>query len=474
MVYGIGQILPRILHLAVFTTYLTNQLTDKSEYAAYLDLYAYTAVIIVLFSYRMDTALFRFGKRSTDLPQVYGTALFPIFLSSAALLGLGFMYAQELATWLTYPDKPQYVQWFSAIIAFDIINLIPFAKLRIEGRAKLFVAYKLINVTLTIVLVLLFLESSLLDGLKLLFPRADDDISFVFIANLIASGVIFLLLIVFHFPKSVTIDYQLWRKMAWYGAPLIVVGVAANINQYFAVPLQKYFLGTEIVANKDQAAVYGAVQKIAGLLALFTTAFNYAAEPFFFKNSDRQDAKELYGQIALYFVIAAGLVSVGLYGLLDIFQLIIGDQYRDNLFLIPILLMSYLFLGLYYNVSIWYKLSDQTYYGALISTIGAVITLSGSVILLPYYGVSASAWISLTCYATMVILGWFLGRIHYPIQYPVMRIIAYILFTAITLISIWISHQYLEWTLVSGFFIICIFILIIWRLEMRQLKELLQ
>jgi len=219
-----------------------------------------------------------------------------------------------------------------------------------------------------------------------------------------------------------------------------------------AVPLQKYFLGAETLANKDQAAVYGAVQKIAALLALFTTAFNYAAEPFFFRNSGRRDARDLYGQVALYFVISAGIASVTIYGLVDIFQLVIGERFRENLFLIPILLMSYMFLGLYYNVSIWYKLADQTIYGAMISSVGTVITLVGSFILLPIFGVTSSAWLSLLCY----------------------RISTYLLATSIVLAICWLVQSYTNIPLLYGGLILLTYCGVIWWLEKDRLTALLK
>ena len=466
--------MPRVLHLIVLTTYLTNRLTHRIDYAAYVDLYAYAAVLIVMFSYRMDTALFRFGKNKEDLPKVYGTAFVPIILSGLALVILGFSFSEQIAAWLTYPDNAYYIEWFSLIIALDVVNLIPFAKLRLESRARLFVLYKLLNVILTVILVLLFIETDLLSFIIELFPNATSDIDYVFLSNLIASAFIFCLLLIFHFPRQVKVDLQLWRKMAIYGAPLVIVGVAANINQYFAVPLQKYFLGAETLANRDQAAVYGAVQKIAALLALFTTAFNYAAEPFFFRNSDRSDARDLYGQIALYFVISASIASVAIYGLLDIFQLVIGAQFRENLFLIPILLLSYMFLGLYYNISIWYKLADKTIYGAMISTVGTIITIVASILLLPVFGVISSAWISLLCYLTMVLLAWAIGKKNYPINYPVGRICGYLITTALALSLCWISQTKTDSPLLYGGLILLFHCGVIWWLEKDRLIALIK
>lgn len=472
VIYGLGQILPKVLHFIVFTTYLTNRLVDRSEYAIYLDLYAYTALLLVVFSYRMDTSMFRFGRNKEDLPKVYSTALIPLLLSSLLVVTLGVFLSEQIAELLTYPQKPYYVIWFSWIIALDILNLIPFAKLRLEDRAKLFVFYKIGNVVLTVFLVFFFLEWAP-EWSKEMIPIADSDIDFVFISNLIASSFLFLFLLIFHFPRKMEIDVSLWKKMALYSAPLVIVGVAASINQFFAVPLQKYLLGAEIELNKDQAAVYGAVQKIAALLALFTTAFNYAAEPFFFKNAENKDAKVIYGEIALLFVMSAGVICVSLNSLIDIFQLIIGSAYREDLYLIPILLMAYLFLGIYYNVSIWYKLADKTKYGAYISTLGAMITLLGSITLLPILGVVASAWVALACYFTMVMVAWYYGKIHYPIDYPVKRIVIHLAILVLFLLIGWWINELPGAHILIGILTVLSYLLVLYFLEGQRVKKLL-
>ncbi len=469
VIYGLGQILPKILHFIVFTTYLTNRLVDRTEYAIYLDLYAYTALLLVIFSYRMDTAMFRFGKSKDDLSKVYSTALLPLFFSSLVVILIGLIFDQHIANWLTYPDNAYYIRWFSWIIALDILNLMPFAKLRLEGRAKLFVFYRIANVLLTVFLVLFFLEWAP-EMSQTWIPIASNDIDFVFMANLIASFTLFIVLISFHFPRNLAINRTLWRKMVLYSAPLVIVGVAASINQFFAVPLQKYLLGVEVESNKDQAAVYGAVQKIAALLGLFTTAFNYAAEPFFFKNSDNKDAKKIYGQIALLFVISAGVISISLNSLIDIFQMIIGEAYRDDIYLIPILLMAYLFLGIYYNVSIWYKLSDQTQYGAYISSFGAFVTLSGSFLFLPILGVSASAWVALLCYISMVVLAWYFGRRFYPIEYPLKRIGLHLVLIVVFLVLGWWINQKEGSHILIGAVTVFIYLVAIYILESKRIK----
>ncbi len=465
IIYGIGQILPKVLHFIVFTTYLTNRLNDsKADYAVYLDLYAYTAVLIVMLSYRMDTAMFRFGKKQEDLPRVYGSAIGPMLVSAIAVVLIGYLGGDQIATWLTYPDKGYYVRWFAWIIAFDVLNLMPFAKLRLEGKAKEFVKYKFFNVILTILLVLGSIELIGLEQMRTYIPYISSEIDLVFLANLIASAALFVLLMWRHFPRVIEIDRALWWRMARYAAPLVIVGVAANINQFFGVPLQKFFLGGEIELNKEKAAAYGAVQKIPALLALFTTAYNYAAEPFFFKNADRSDARSMYGEITFMFVLTAGIFCVGLNSMIDIFQHLIGANFREVLYLVPILLMAYLFLGIYYNVSIWYKLADRTIYGAMISSIGAVITLVGSMLLLPRVGVDASAWIALLCYFSMVLIAWRIGARVYPISYPVGRIMIHLfLIVGFLLLGTYVNQQPFGGVFagigVTGIYMLCLFVM---------------
>lgn len=475
IVYGLGQILPRVLHFIIFTTYLTTRLNDnRSDYAIYLELYAYASILIVIFSYRMDTSMFRFGKKKEDLEEVYASAFFPLAGSAALLVLTGVLFDDTIAGWLSYEDKPYYIMWFSWIIAFDVMNLLPFARLRLQGKAIQFIKYKIFNIILTVLIVFLTLEWMPRECSERLLPFCKGDIDFVFMANLIASAILFLVLMKDHFPAHIRVNRILWQKMAVYGWPLVIVGVAGSFNQFFAVPLQKYLLGGEILVNQDRAAVYGAVQKIPALLALFTTAYNYAAEPFFFKNSEENEASTLYGQITLYFIIAAGLISIGLNSLIDLFRYLIGANFREGLYLVPVLLMAYLFLGIYYNVSIWYKLADKTLYGAAIATVGALVTLIGSLLLLPVYGVNASAWIAFLCYFTMVILAWRLGQKHYPIHYPLSRILVHLAAIIIFLaIGSFINDQYNN-SLWRGCLVIITYVCFIVFFEKKALKRIIR
>ena len=473
IIYGLGQILPKVFHFIIFSSYLTYRLATKEEYAIYLDLYAYVSILIVICSYRMDTALFRFGRKKEDLDNTYQSALLPMAFTSILAVLLGCYFSEELARLLTYPGRGYYVRWFSFIIAFDVLALLPLARLRLQDKARVFVIFKIINVILTVVLLLFFLEvmPRFFPSLQAdLFNFVQSDVDYAFISNLIASIIIFLALFFYQFPKSVRIDRVLWKKMLSYSWPLIIVGVAGGINQFFGVPLQKYLLGDAIIENKNQAAVYGAVQKIPALLAMFTTAYNYAAEPFFFKNADHKDARQLYGDIAHFFIVLAGGMAIVIYLGIDVFGFLIAPKYHEGFYLIPILLMAYLFLGIYYNVSIWYKLSDKTQYGAIIASIGAVITLVGSYTLLPLIGVDASAWMALLCYVSMVVLAYLLGKKHYPINYPLIPMLRQIsLIVGILITGHFLRTDQVAFNLITGVILVSIYCFITWRLDKKRL-----
>lgn len=478
-IYGIGQILPRILQYIVFSTYLTYRLNEsRIDYAIYLDLYAYVSVLLIIFSYRMDTSIFRFGKKEEDLPKAYSTALIPMIGTSCLVVLIGHIWDESLAAWLSYPGKGYYIRWFSIIVALDVLCLMPFARLRLLGKARSFVSFKIGNVLLTIFLVLAFLELLPWIGIdaRSLYPGfLSSDIDFVFMANLIASAVLFIRLLLNNLPQRWEVDWDLWKRMVVYALPLIVVGVAGNINQFFGVPLQKFFLGNELDLNKDQAAVYGAIQKIPALLAMFITAYTYAAEPFFFKNSEEKDARVMYGRIALYFIWIGGILALPLYLFIDAFQFLIGPNFRDGLYYIPILLMAYLFLGIYYNVSIWYKLSDKTIYGAYISIVGAVITVGGSILLLPEMGVIASAWVALLCYLVMALLAFVIGQQHYRIEYPLKEMLGYtFLIALILLLDHNLRTESVGINLIMGLGFLLLYVFVIYYFNKSGVKRLIR
>lgn len=424
VIYGLGHILSKGFYFIFLLPYLTKRLEGTYDYGLYNELYGYTSLLLVLFSFRMDTALFRFGSKTGSLQSAFSTALFPIVLLALSVLMFGYSFADDIAGMLSYPDKGFYIRWFATIVALDVLMLLPFARLRLENKAVQFTVFRFLNIIITIGLVLLFLDVGISDSLSFI-PKLSD-VEYVFFANLIASSAMFILMLPIFFKAHWRdVDMHSLKRMLAFAAPLVVVGAANSINQFFGVPLQKFFLGDAVVNNVAKGGIYGAAQKIASLVSLTTVAFNYAAEPFFFRHSANSDDKSIYGKIALAFTIVMGTIVLGIVGYFEVLKHILTDvdKYQSGFILIPILLLAYFFLGLYYNISIWYKLSDKTIYGAVISIIGAIVTLVISISLLPAIGIAASAWAALACYSLMCIVCYVLGQRHYPIPYPVGKIL---------------------------------------------------
>ncbi len=481
VIYGVSSILPRVLHYIVFTIYLTRKFPEQSDYGIYKDLYAYATIILVLLVYRMDTAFFRFGSREDGVAKTFTTAMIPIFFTSMVIVGIMWLNADSIAAMLKYPGQAYYVKWFALILGFDALTALPFAKFRMENRPMRFLFVKLLNVFLTILIVLFFLElCPILKDRGVNWVNAVYDpnrkLDYIFIANLIASFVVFLVVLPELFKEKFHFDIALWKKMLKYSLPLVVVGIAGNINTAFAAPLQKYFLGGNLSENLTNVGIYAAPASLAIFLNLFNVAFNYAAEPFFFKNYKDSNRENLFGKVALLYTIFGSLVLLGILMYLDSFMMIMGSNYRSATEIVPILLFANLFLGLYYNFSIWYKLKDKTHIGAIISIIGAIITLVISILFLPKIGYLASAWAAFACFAFMALAGYVTGRMYYPIDYPIARILSYIAIAFILFkISVYVSGMGLSTLLffIVNSLLLIVFMCLAYLLDRKTLQEMI-
>lgn len=440
VIYGLSSILPRLLQYLIGMTYLTYRFEDQQQVGIYTTLYAITAVVLTILLFRLDTAYFRFAGKE-DARSVFSTAFFSLLTTTVVICGLAVWQADWLTAQLESRDNPQYIRWFAMIIGFDTIAMLFYARFRYEQRPLRFLAFRLGNVFLYIMMVFLFLE---------ILPRIAPsvmpmiaaslgvmrDIDYTFVANLFASIVILLLMLPQLTTVQLTFDWSLWRKMISYAWPLVVVGGAGVFTMSGAAPLQELYLSDDVIYNQEQVGIYGSAAKVALVLNLMIVAFNYAAEPFFFKHADDRNKGNLYGQIAHLFTIVICGAVIGVVAYLDLIKYVIGDEYRSALHVVPYLLFAFLLLGLYYNVSIWYKLSDKTLLGAAIAILGMVIMVGINVIYLPRIGVIASAYAVLACYSVMLVVGYLAGQHYYPIQYPVRRILRYIALTAVLTIGI--------------------------------------
>jgi len=426
-IYGLSSILGRLLNYVIMTPLLTRIFAD-GEYGVVSDMYATAAILMVLFTYRMETAFFRFGKEKQELNRVFTSSSLFLAGTTLTLVLLLMIFSEPIAQALAYPGKGYYFRYFAVILGADTLSAIPFARLRLINRPLVFATIRLINILVNIFLILFFLlycpylerTGWPIDW----FYDGSDQIKYVFIANLAASLVMWLCLLPSYFRIRLTFDWELVQKMLRYASPLVLAGFAGVINQMVGIPFIKYLGPAD--DNMGLVGQYGAAVKIPVLMTLFTQAFNYAAEPFFFRHADRSDARHIYGQVAQAFTIVGALAFLGILLYMDVIQFLLGKDLREGLDIIPILLLAYLFLGLFYNFSIWYKLQDRTIVGGLIGLGGMVITLILNAILVPQIGIYGPAWAALACYGFMAWLTYQSGQIHYPIDYPIYKMALYI------------------------------------------------
>lgn len=399
----------------------TRAFPDPQAYGAVSDLYAYVAFLIILFTYGLETAFFRFTQKRLNDPAVYSTALRSIIVSSVIFVAALSLLAKPIATTLSYGDSPEYIIYLAAILGLDAIASIPFAQLRAQNRPARFALIKVVNILVNIVL-----NVTLLVIVPAVDASFEPDIAYVFVANLAASGVTLLLLMPQMRGLRYGFHFSLWKEMISYAWPLIVVGMAAMINEVLDRPLLKYLLPGSVEDNLADVGIYSACYKLSILMTLFVQAYRFAAEPFFFTQASKENAPQLYAAVMKYFVIAGMIIFLVVTLFIDAFKYLIGPNYHEGLFIVPILLMANLFLGMYYNVSIWYKLTDRTKLGALISLFGAAITIVLNILLIPRLGYEGSAWTTLAAYFGIWALGYVVGQRYYRVPYDLPRIGIYI------------------------------------------------
>ena len=467
VIYGLSSVVGRLLNYLLVPLYTRYFLPE--EYGIVTELYAYVAFLVVILTYGIETAFFRYSQKVPNKRTVYSTALISLLITSAIFVFIIFSSAAPIANWLQYPNHSDYIQYFALIIGLDSISAISFAKLREKNKATRFALIRLVNIFLNIGLNLFFiiycpyaLEKGLssVDFVNSVYS-ADIGIGYIFIANLIASIVTFLML----FPemiKSVWIfDKSLWKQMMIYGLPLLIAGLAGMTNETIDRILLKHLLPTTVNASSE-LGLYGAFYKLSILMILFIQTFRFAAEPFFFAQEKEKNARKIYADVMKYFVIITSVIFLGVSMFYDFIILFLGENYHDErgFMVVSILLAANLFLGIYYNLSIWYKLSEKTKYGAYLSIFGAIITLCLNFILIPKIGFVGSAWATLICYFSMMVASYFLGKKHYKIPYPLKRIFFYLGLVCV----LYLTSIYFDSNIINSLYIL-IFISIAFYLE---------
>ncbi len=457
VVYGLGSVLPKLLNFIFASVFLTR-IVNQADFGIHGILYGFVSLILVVITFRMETAFFRFGSKQKNRAAAFSNATWIIWSLSLVAFVLSILFSSYIASLLTTAADSRYVIWFAFIALFDSISALPFAKLRLESRPVKFMFIKIFNAIFTVVFILVFLllVPQFHDGFDIIGPYFGVQLTkldYVFLANVLASGMMFLLLLKEYRFLKFSLDRDYINKLVKYAAPLVIVGIAAVINNAADRYLIKELYNPDGIAL-DAAGLYNGCVKLAVFMTLFTTAFNYAAEPFFFKNHDNKDSTTIYGKVTLAYSIVAGAVFLFITLYLDILKLMIDSAYHIGIGIVPILTLAYLFLGLYYNFAIWYKLTDRTVVGAYIGSLGAAITIVFNIILIPTIGYEGAAWTSLLCYFVMALVAYWTGSKQYPIHYPMKKMLIYLLscvliFVGFTSIQGYISNDIVKYTIAS-------------------------
>ena len=430
-VYGISSIFGRFLNYLLVPLYTYH--FSAAEYGVVSEFYAYAGFFSVFLLFGFETGYFRFrNKEHPEKDLAYSSALlFVVFINLVFFLII-LLINRQLSTALNYADHPEYVLYFTLILALDATAAIPFARLRAENKAFRFAGIKVTEIIITIVLSVFFIvycpKTYAVNPQSWIVEVYDPGIGigYIFIANLIASLFKFIMLTPQLKGLGAGFDRDLFIRMLCYSTPMVVIGFAGIINEMLDRALLKYLLPYDGQTNLRMLGIYSACYKLSILMSLFIQAFRYAAEPFFFAYADKSDARKIYAQVLKFFVIFCVFIFLLVTLFIDFFKYFVGEEYRSGLDVVPILLMANLCLGLYVNLSIWYKLTDRTLMGAFVSLFGAGLTILLNLWWIPILGYKGSAWATLICYASMAVLSYLLGRKYYPVDYDVKRVLGYI------------------------------------------------
>jgi len=467
-IYGIATVLPRVLSFLLLPLY-TGILEKASGYGEYINIYAWIAFFNVLLAYGMETAFFRFYHKEKRPEEVVSTSLVSLMGSTLIFGILGFLFIDLIAE--VTGIRASFLKFTLVILLLDALVIIPFALIRAKEKPLRYAFLKTLNVALNFGLNLFFLvglpqwaESNPEASWASLY-KEDFQIQYILISNVAASAFTLALLLPTYFKNKLHFSSHLWKKMMAYGLPVLVAGIAFTVNEVF----DKILL-TQMV-SKEEAGIYGACYKLAVFMTLYGTAFRMGVEPFFFSQAKKENPQLTYAQITYYFVLLGSLILLSVVVVLPVLAdlFIKNPVYHQALDIVPIVLLASFCLGVYHNLSVWYKITDRTYFGAIISSLGACITLCVNLYFIPLYGFWASALATLLAYGTMMTLSYAFGRNYYPIPYRLGRILFY-MFLSFGLASL--SYYYFDASLAPGAALLFVFLVLITLLEYKSLKAL--
>ena len=437
-IYGLSSIVGRFLNYLLVPLYTAKLSVASGGYGVITNVYAYTALLMVILTYGMETTFFRYVNKEGENPdKVYSTTMISVASTSLLFVLLVLLFLQPISSFMGYADHSSYIWVMAVTVAVDAFACIPFAYLRYKKRPMKFAILKLANIMMAILLNLFFF---------LLLPAWTGngglvDAGYAFYINLFCS-----VALLFFLLKEITavpfdFDKALLRRMLSYSWPILVLGVAGILNQTADKILFPYiYQGTDA---HSQLGIYGAASKIAMIMAMITQAFRYAYEPFVFGNNNDKDSRNTYAKAMKFFIIFTLLAFLVVMAYIDLLKYIIGRDYWEGLKVVPVVMAAEIMMGIYFNLSFWYKLIDKTIWGAWFSGIGCVVLITVNVLFVPRYGYMACAWAGFMGYASAMTISYLVGQKKYPINYPLKEIVLYVALAAVLYIGIGYSNRLL-------------------------------
>ncbi|WP_144803775.1 lipopolysaccharide biosynthesis protein [Maribacter sp. MAR_2009_72] len=470
-IYGLATVLPRMLNVILVPIY--TGVMQPGSYGQVVVIFAYFAIFNVFLAYGMETAFFRFYKELDNRKKVVSTSLLSILGSTALFLLIGFIFKNSLSHILEI--SIEYIGYVFWILALDALVIIPFAWLRANERPMRYAIIKLINVILNLGLNSFFLillpnlVSEESTGILASMYRENFEISYILISNLVSSAVTLLLMLRVYLRRPYIFDTDIWKRMIAYAMPVMVAGIAFTVNEVLDKILLEKILPVEIAS--DEVGKYGACIKLAVFMTLFATAFRMGIEPFFFSHSDTKNPQKAYAQITNYFVVLGSIILLAVVVFSDVLKIMFvrDSAYWEAMPVVPLILLASFFLGIYHNLSVWYKVTDRTKFGAYISMIGAVLTIIINIVFIPYFGYMASAVATLLAYGSMMMLSFYFGRMYYPIPYNFRKIIFYL---GVSVLFSTLSFYIFDRNLYVGIPLLILFLGLVYKLEFENLKKL--
>ena len=466
IIYGIASVLPKVVNILLLK--LKTTVFGSETFSVDVTYYIYAAYLNVLLTYGMETAFFRFFTKEKEKGKVISTTFISLVVTTLLFLIFGLYFADSLSVFLGF-SSPLFLKLLIATIFFDTLVVIPFAYLRVSNRPIRFTFYKIGNVLISAFFILFFLWivpkfNIELPAIVTSFFGKSPQVIYVFLSGVIASLVTFIVMLPIIFKFKLEFDKQIFKKLLNYGLPIMIGGLAYATNENLDKLLLPDYIG------KSEMGIYAACYKLGVFMTIFITAFRMGAEPFFFNQADKKNAKTTYATILTYFTIFGAIFMFVIVAYIQLFaKVIIGkEEYLQALNIVPIILLANLMLGIYHNLSVWYKLTDKTKYGMYISVFGAIITIILNLIFIPLYGYMASAWATLFVYSCMTLISYSLGKKNYPVPYKINKVLLYL---GISIIFSYISFYQFQKNYYISTLLLLAFIGIVYSLEKNNLKK---